>query len=293
MRSNDFTSSITLYKTLKVDFCAIELRRKQNTPYLELAWVTGTSNGINTSLTIGVEGKIDLVDLLVRGVFKSGRVAREIAELRFKAANGETVDGTVEMNLTLAAEGNVEHNVSTQATTITVTTQEDLEEQLNQLQHEFTGTLKIVGEAEIKVHLGVKYWLVSGRVGVNGTLHTAWTWEVKTIDKQRKKRFYFEGLKVSVEAYAEVEYDDEPATTEEGESEENEGWGGDTSATATENLELHPIQRQILQSQKVVEEMRARHAEQASTNSQDGETYEILKPTVAEVTEESPPWDDF
>ncbi|QEW07553.1 hypothetical protein [Nitrincola iocasae] len=112
---------------------------------------------------------------------------------------------------------------------------------------------------------------------------------MKTIDKQRKKRFYFEGLKVSVEAYAEIEYDDEPATTEEAES------SSDYSHSRNVELDVpvYSIEDEIDRSQKAVEEMRARHAEQASTNSQDGETYEILKPTVAEVTEESPPWDDF
>ncbi|MFN3882530.1 MAG: hypothetical protein ACK4L8_14000 [Nitrincola lacisaponensis] len=291
MKSNEFTSSITLYKTLKVKVSALELKRQSGTPNLELAFGTGSSEGITTSLSIGVKGKIDLVDLLVRVVARSGRVAREIQELRFRTANGETVSGGVEMNLTLAAEGEVEHNVSTQVKTITVTTQEDLEEQLNQLQHQFTGRLSIVGEAEIKVHLEARYLLVSARAGINGSLHTSWTWEVQNTHNQRQKRFYFEGLRLSVDAYAEVIYEVDPSPPDEAES--DGGGRYSRSRNVAVKVPIYSIDERISQSREAVKAMRARHEEQTSTNNESGNTYEILEPTVTQVTADQPAWQDF
>ena len=85
---------------------------------------------------------------------------------------------------------------------------EGMEFNAREVTSDFTGKMQIIGLAEIKLHVEGRVFMVRARAGVRGSIHTSWMWEVKNNDEgQRMKRYTFEGVKVTGEAYAEVSVD--------------------------------------------------------------------------------------
>ncbi|MFG6668802.1 hypothetical protein ACGK9R_17075, partial [Halomonas sp. HNIBRBA4712] len=75
----------------------------------------------------------------------------------------------------------------------------------NGVSGDFTGTLQILGRAEIKLHVEGSVFMVRAQAGVRGSIHTSWTWEAGvSAEGKREKRYIFEGVKLSGEAYAEI-----------------------------------------------------------------------------------------
>ncbi|MFG6668803.1 hypothetical protein ACGK9R_17080, partial [Halomonas sp. HNIBRBA4712] len=97
----------------------------------------------------------------------------------------------------------------------------------NGVSGDFTGTLQILGRAEIKLHVEGSVFMVRAQAGVRGSIHTSWTWEAGvSAEGKREKRYIFEGVKLSGEAYAEIGWSKDQDKT-------NGGLGGRADGEAT------------------------------------------------------------
>ncbi|MDR5907643.1 hypothetical protein [Franzmannia qiaohouensis] len=196
-------SGVILSKSLTFQPTGFELAPVEGSPDLEVK-----IGSLDSTLSVGVTGRIDLIEV-VSAVLLSPANVRLVQNARARMAAGENVNATIEGYLQLSATGSLTHTVdggggNSVATYRIPASGEEAEATFNGISQEFTGELKILGLAELKLHVEGRVFILSAQVGARGSIHTSWTWEVRSRDGVREKRYIFEGVKVSGEAYAEV-----------------------------------------------------------------------------------------
>ncbi|MCE8024171.1 hypothetical protein [Billgrantia aerodenitrificans] len=203
--SSNMGSGVILSKSLTFQPTGFELAPVAGSPDLEVK-----IGSLNSTLSVGVTGRIDLIEAVSAALLSpAGRDMVQNARARMEA--GENVNATIQGNLQLSAMGSLTHTVNgsggeSVATYRIPASGEPSEAIFNGIAQEFTGELKILGLAELKLHVEGRVFILSAQAGARGSIHTSWTWEVRSRDGVREKRYIFEGVKVSGEAYAEVDF---------------------------------------------------------------------------------------
>ncbi len=196
-------SGIVMSKSLTFKAEGFKLAAVEGSPDLEIQ-----VGELDSTLSLGITGRIDLIEA-VAAVLLSPANLGNVQNARARIAAGENVNATIEGYLQLSATGSLTHKVNggggdSIATYRIPASGEASEAIFNGISQDFDGELKIIGVAELKLHIEGRVFVLSAQVGVRGTIHTSWTWEVRSRDGVREKRYAFEGVKVSGEAYAEV-----------------------------------------------------------------------------------------
>lgn len=201
--SSKMGSGIVISKSLTFKAEGVKLAAVEGSPDLEIQ-----VGELDSTLSLGITGRIDLIEA-VAAVLLSPANLRNVQNARARIAAGENVNATIQGYLELSATGSLTHKVNgggggSIATYRIPASGEASEAVFNGISQDFDGELKIIGVAELKLHIEGRVFVLSAQVGVRGTIHTSWAWEVQSRDGVREKRYAFEGVKVSGEAYAEV-----------------------------------------------------------------------------------------
>lgn len=189
-----FTSGVTLTKSLKFEAGAFELKGKAGSPDLEV-----DIGGLTSTLAIGVTGRLDFIDILAR--VYTGPGGDIIARTRAAMKNGERIRATLDAYLEMGAHGNIAHTVDSGAS-ITIPANGDAAVSFDGVSNQLTGEFKINGLAKLGIHIEAEVWVFKAEAGASGSVHTSWLWEMKTTSAGRQKRYTFEGVQASLEAYA-------------------------------------------------------------------------------------------
>lgn len=191
-----FASGIQLSKSLTFEPKGVELTAITGRPDLQVA-----IGSLESTLSIGVSGKLDFIDALAMTF--SGPGARAIQEARARMAAGESITGRLEAYLELAATGSLAHSIDSGAS-IVIPANGDLETAYAGIQQQFGGELKITGMAEIAIEVAARIWVFNAKAGASGSLHTAWRWAMRMHEGERQKRYEFEGVVLTLTAYSEI-----------------------------------------------------------------------------------------
>ena len=196
-------SGVIISKSLSFKPSGFELAPVTGSPDLEL-----NIGSLESILRLGVTGRIDLIEV-VATVALTPAGANRIQDARTRLAAGKPVAATIDCYLQLSATGSLQHTLGKDGMVSyrIPASGEGMEFNAREVTSDFTGTLQILGLAEIKLHVEGSVFMVRARAGVRGSIHTSWMWEVQNNDEgQRMKRYTFEGVRVTGEAYAEVGY---------------------------------------------------------------------------------------
>ncbi len=159
---------------------------------------------LESALSLGVTGKIDLIELIAT-IMLTAAGADKINKARARLAAGDKVNATIEGYLELSATGSLQHNLTGGGGLRIPASGESRDTDDNGVTSDFKGMLQILGRAEIKLHVEGSVFMIRAQAGVRGSIHTSWTWEARnSADGKREKRYKFEGVKLSGEAYAEI-----------------------------------------------------------------------------------------
>lgn len=209
-------SGVTISKSLSFKPTGFKLKPVSSSPDLELE-----IGSLESILSLGVTGKIDLFEVIAT-VMLTPAGANRIQDARARIAAGENVKATIEGYLELSAEGSMSHRLGkgggASITSYRIPASgEGITPDENEISSSFTGTLKILGKAGLKLHVEGSIFILRARVGARGSIHTSWMWEVQNnAEGIREKRYTFEGVRVSGEAYAEAGF----------KGADSDGWGG-------------------------------------------------------------------
>ncbi|MCP1315242.1 MULTISPECIES: hypothetical protein [unclassified Halomonas] len=199
--SGHIGSGITISKSLSFKPQGFVLQPVSGSPDLELQ-----IGNLESALSLGVTGRIDLIEIIAT-IMLSPAGADRVQKARARIEAGERVSGTIQGYLELSATGTLQHTLTSGAAMRIPASGESEESDDNDVSGDFTGTLQILGRAEIKLHVEGSVFMVRAQAGVRGSIHTSWTWEArKNSEGKREKRYIFEGVKLSGEAYAEIGY---------------------------------------------------------------------------------------
>lgn len=197
--SGNMGSGITISKSLSFKPTSFKLEPIVSSPDLQLKMVS-----LESVLSLGVTGKIDLIEIIAT-IMLTTTGASKIQDARARLAAGDRVNATIEGFLELSATGSLQHNLTGGGALRIPASGDSKEADESGVTSDFVGTLQILGRAEIKLHVEGSVFMVRAQAGVRGSIHTSWTWEARTsADGKREKRYIFEGVKLSGEAYAEI-----------------------------------------------------------------------------------------
>lgn len=197
--SGHIGSGITLSKSLAFKPQGLVLQPVSGSPDLELQ-----IGNLESSLSLEVSGRIDLIEVIAT-IMLSPAGAKKIQDARARLEAGDRVSATIEGYLELSATGTLQHTLTSGAAMRIPASSDSQSTDDNGISGDFTGTLQILGRAEIKLHVEGSVFMVRAQAGVRGSIHTSWTWEArKNSEGKREKRYIFEGVKLSGEAYAEI-----------------------------------------------------------------------------------------
>ncbi|MFJ5536587.1 hypothetical protein [Vreelandella titanicae] len=199
--SSSIGSGVIISKSLSFKPSGFELAPVTESPDLEL-----NIGSLESVLSLGVTGRIDLIELIA-SIALTPAGANRIQNARAQIKAGEKVNATIEGYLQLSATGSLQHTLGKDGVVSyrIPASGEGMEFNARDVTSDFRGTLQILGLAEIKLHVEGSVFMVRAQAGVRGSIHTSWMWEVQNnAEGQRVKRYTFEGVKVSGEAYAEI-----------------------------------------------------------------------------------------
>ncbi|WP_249976499.1 hypothetical protein, partial [Vreelandella olivaria] len=192
-----YASGIQLSKSLTFEPKGVELTALSGTPDLQLA-----IGRLTSTLSMGVSGKLDFIDALALAF--SGPGASAIRAAREQMAAGEHLSATLDAYLEMAATGSLTHTIDSGAR-IAIPANGDMDMAWAGIQQQFGGEFRINGKAEIAIEIDAQMWVFSARAGASGSLHTSWCWAMRMQEGERQKRYEFEGVVVTLTAYAEIE----------------------------------------------------------------------------------------
>lgn len=266
LNRTQYASGIQLSKALTFEPKGFELMAASGTPDLQLA-----ISSLESTLSIGVSGKLDFIDALAMAV---APVAPAIREARARMAAGEHVTGTLDAYLEMAATGSLQHTIDSGAR-IVIPANGSLDTAYASIQQQFGGEFKINGQAEIAIEIEAQMWVFSARAGASGSLHTAWIWAMRMQEGERQKRYEFEGVVVALTAYAEVriDNDDDDSVSQAG-PELSGSLGGQAQASDL----FTQVREGIASSQAAAEEM----VNQRPETPPQGRKFSIWAPEVTE-----------
>lgn len=269
--STAFGSSITLSKSLTFKPRGFELKGKSNSPDLEV--VIGT---LDSALSVGITGRLDFIDALAMAFTGPGAAA--IREARARMASGEHITGKLEAYLELSATGTLTHSINSGAT-ITIPANGPMERALAGVSQQFGGKFEIRGVAKIAIEIEAKVWIFEAKAGASGTVHTSWTWEMRMHEGQRQKRYIFEGVIATAQAYASVDI----ASDQDGVGQNI--FSSTASAEASGNVGdlFQKVENAISSSQRSAAEMARNRLNNPAAG---GDSYTLLRP-------ESTEWEDY
>ncbi|WP_249976503.1 hypothetical protein, partial [Vreelandella olivaria] len=191
-----YASGIQLSKSLTFEPKGVELTALSGTPDLQLA-----IGRLTSTLSMGVSGKLDFIDALAAA---TALAAPAIREARVRMAAGEHVKAKLQADLEVAATGSLRHTIDSGAR-IVIPANGDMDMAWAGIQQQFGGEFRINGTAEIAIQVSTEIWVFSARAGASGSLHTSWCWAMRMQEGERQKRYEFEGVVVTLTAYAEIE----------------------------------------------------------------------------------------
>ncbi|MGP9664168.1 hypothetical protein ACT3TY_06005 [Halomonas sp. AOP22-C1-8] len=194
-------SGVIISKSLSFKPSGFELVPVPNSPDLQL-----NIGSMESVLSLGVTGRIDLIEVIA-SIALTPAGANRIQDARARIKAGEKVNATIEGYLQLSATGSLQHTLGKDGMVSyrIPASGEGMGFNAHDITSDFKGTLQILGLAEIKLHVEGSVFMVRAQAGVRGSIHTSWMWEVQNNDEgQRMKRYTFEGVRVSGEAYAEI-----------------------------------------------------------------------------------------
>ncbi|MBW6392810.1 hypothetical protein [Billgrantia antri] len=263
-----YASGIQLSKSLTFEPKGFELTAVTGSPDLLLA-----ISSLESTLSIGVSGKLDFIDALAYGF--SGPGARAIQEARARMAAGEHVKAKLQADLEVAATGSLRHTIDSGAS-ITIPANGNLEAAYAGIQQQFGGELKINGTAEIAIQVSTEVWVFSAKAGASGSLHTAWIWAMRMHEGERQRRYEFEGVVLTLTGYAEVQWEN----NDNNDNVRQTGFnvGGERSAEMQAGDLFEQVGRHIASSQTAAERM----AQERPDAPASGRDYPIWSPEVIE-----------
>ena len=258
-----FSSGVTLNKILSFKAKGLETKAKKSSPDAELK--VGL---FESTLGIGVSGKLDFIDLLA--IAFTGPGANAIREARARMASGKAFKGTLEAYLMLGADGKFIHSIDSSTIIIFADDRKNKKEKLTQ---KFSGEFKITGKAEVKIQIGAKVWCFEGSTGAQGSVHTSWTWMMRMQDDKQQKKYKFEGVVLTLEAYASVKIDNDKASV-------SQSLFSSKASSKTQASDFFEQVREEIDQSNVTAEQMAQ--QQASAPEQQGTQYSIWKPKETE-----------
>ncbi|MDX5434948.1 MAG: hypothetical protein LPK20_15425 [Halomonas sp.] len=261
-----YASGIQLSKSLTFEPKGFELTAVTGSPDLQLA-----ISSLESTLSIGVSGKLDFIDALAMTF--SGPGANAIREARARMAAGEHITGKLDAYLEMAATGSLQHTIDSGAS-ITIPANGNLEAAYAGIQQQFGGELKINGKAEIAIEVEAQVWVFSAKAGASGSLHTAWIWAMRMHEGERQRRYEFEGVVLTLTAYAEAKWENDHDNVKQAGPELSGEFGGQAQAGDL----FEQVGRHIGSSQAAAERM-AQERPDAPTS---GTNYSIWSPEVIE-----------
>ncbi|MGR2740606.1 hypothetical protein ACUY1T_19340 [Billgrantia sp. Q4P2] len=261
-----YASGIQLSKSLTFEPKGFELTAVTGSPDLQLA-----ISSLESTLSIGVSGKLDFIDALAYGF--SGPGARVIQEARARMAAGEHVKAKLQAELEVAATGSLRHTIDS-GVSITIPANGNLEAAYAGIQQQFGGELKINGTAEIAIQVSTEVWVFSAKAGASGSLHTAWIWAMRMHEGERQRRYEFEGVVLTLTAYAEVRVGNDNDNIRQ----TGFNFGGESSAEAQAGDLYGKVRQHISSSQTAAERM----AQERPDAPARGTDYSIWSPEVTE-----------
>ncbi len=228
-------------------------------------------SSLESTLSIGVSGKLDFIDALAMAV---SPVAPAIREARARMAAGEYVTGTLDAYLEMAATGSLRHSIDS-GVRVVIPANGSMDTTYASIQQQFGGEFKINGQAEIAIEVEAQVWVFSARAGASGSLHTAWIWTMRMQEGERQKRYEFEGVIVTLTAYAEVriDNDDDDIVRQTGPE-----LGGSLERDAQASDFFTQVRDDIASSQAAAETM----ANQRPETPPQGRNFSIWSPEVTE-----------
>ncbi len=226
-------------------------------------------SSLESTLSIGVSGKLDFIDALAMAV---SPVAPAIREARARMAAGEYVTGTLDAYLEMAATGSLRHSIDS-GVRVVIPANGRMDTTYASIQQQFGGEFKINGQAEIAIEVEAQVWVFSARA--KGSLHTAWIWAMRMQEGERQKRYEFEGVIVTLTAYAEVriDNDDDDIVRQTGPE-----LGGSLERAAQASDFFTQVRDDIASSQAAAETM----ANQRPETPPQGRNFSIWSPEVTE-----------
>ncbi|TRW95210.1 hypothetical protein FNJ84_17105 [Paracoccus sp. M683] len=264
-------SGVLLQLVIKLNVDALKLEEKEATPDLLMRLA-----GFDISATLTVSGTIDFIDVAAQALL-SPAGARLVQKVRAEAADtSNAVNADLQAAVTLSTEGQLKFACKTPFTWVYVANGQSHYEN-DGGEQEFTGHVKIRGQAQISLHVEAEVWLVSAEAGAAGSLHTGWNWEWKIGDSKRLTRYYFEGLIASARGYASMNV---TTSTSRKPPKRERGNAEITSKTELEQT----VGKAEIGSDKWKD---------PRESSADGARYVILEPTVATITDSAPPWEKY
>ncbi|MCF6445887.1 hypothetical protein [Nereida sp. MMG025] len=281
----DPASGVSFEMGLAFEAVGLKLQAKKNTPDLEVM-----IGKLITTVTLTLSGKLDFIDLAAQ-VLLSPAGAKLVQEARAHMADdANAVRGELRAEVEVSATGELKHEIAS-SLQHTIVFNGDAAPEPAALTSNFGGKLRIHGDAKILLHVEAEVWIVDVEAGAAGILNTGWTWQMKTEEieetaadgtkkskRQRKKRYYFEGLIASARAYARI--------------------GASTSVKRKPPSQRTAPAQGTHSSRSVEMSQTGPQAAVGSNkwndpNSPQGVKYELIKPTVPKVTDNIPDWQDY
>jgi hypothetical protein len=209
--------------------------------------------------------------------------ASKVAEIRYAAANGETVKGELSADLIGTGQWKAEANLL-RSLTLTIPAEGDFEFDLHKKVIE-TKEFNLIAKAEIKAMIGIDVYVFSAEVGLEGSLHTSWNWEFREFEDGKKRRFYFEGLYLKYKTYKKIGGAKDKANPKAVER------AVETSGEETEGTLFENIENEIDKANEKYESMSESQDGRSESKFSFRKPITILYPTVRNKDVNNPAWE--
>lgn len=267
--TTQYASGVRLTKSLTIEPQGVELTAVKGSPDLQL-----NIGQLGWTFSIGVSGKLDFIDALATAF--TGPGAPAIRAARAAMAEGEHVSATLDAYLEVAATGSLTHSIDSGAR-IRLPANGGMERVWDGVEETFEGSIEVRGQAELAIEVEAEVWVFNAKAGASGSLHTSWCWKVRRQDGKRERSYAFEGVVLTLTAYAKVRY--------ESEDEEIKQTGLGLGAEHSTKTQLGDLFERVKDhndaSQEKAEHMRQQRPD-AATSDEEGDPITIFDPVEAE-----------
>lgn len=220
---------VSLGATLTVG--SLKLEGKDASPDLELA-----IDPITFRITLGIRGKMDIIDLMISRV---PLLAERLREARSSLEGGSIAQVKLTCDIILSAEGGVEFSAQA-AAPIAITSADGWEEAFRNITTVYQADAKITGRVVIEAKVGIDTWLFDGSIEASLSGGTGWHFGGRTTQnpdgtQKTETLYWFEGLRVQGSYAVRLGAMDRDRDTDSFETGSDETIGTRTTTVTTDN----------------------------------------------------------